>query len=76
MGIDLVEFGPSERGNRYALVVVDHFTKFAGSYPVPDKKASTIARTHFERWICDGCRPKVLHSDQGTEFIDGVLTEI
>ncbi|KAL6726387.1 hypothetical protein Aduo_008362 [Ancylostoma duodenale] len=49
IGIDLVEFGLSEKGNKYALVVVDHFTKFAGAYPIPDKKARTVASVLFER---------------------------
>ncbi|KAL6738325.1 hypothetical protein Aduo_011885 [Ancylostoma duodenale] len=75
--VDLVELGLSERGNRYALVVIDHFTKFLGAYPIPDKSAKTVARTIFERWICDGCRwPKTIHSDQGPEFVNNILSEI
>ncbi|EYC37336.1 hypothetical protein Y032_0802g2426 [Ancylostoma ceylanicum] len=75
--MDLVELGLTERGNKYALVVIDHFTKFLGAYPVPDKSARTVARMFFERWICEGCRwPKVVHSDQGPEFVNGVLCEI
>ncbi|EYC35032.1 hypothetical protein Y032_1180g3735 [Ancylostoma ceylanicum] len=77
IGVDLVELGLSEQGNRYALVVIDHFTKFLGAYPIPDKTAKTVARTIFERWICDGCRwPKTIHSDQGPEFVNSILSEI
>ncbi|EYC39508.1 hypothetical protein Y032_0653g1175 [Ancylostoma ceylanicum] len=77
VGLDLVELGLTERGNRYALVAIDHFSKFAGAYPIPDKKARTVAQVFFERWVCDGCRwPKAIHSDQGPEFINSVLSEI
>lgn len=72
-----MEYGQTERGNRYALVVIDHFSKFVGAYPIPDKSARTVARTLFERWICDGCRwPKCIYSDQGPEFINSVLSSI
>ncbi|EYC05726.1 hypothetical protein Y032_0080g1333 [Ancylostoma ceylanicum] len=77
IGLDLVELGLTERGNRYALVVIDHFSKYAGAYPIPDKSARTVARTLFERWICEGCRwPKRIHSDQGPEFVNSVLSGI
>ncbi|EYC40353.1 hypothetical protein Y032_0618g710 [Ancylostoma ceylanicum] len=77
IGMDLVDLGLSESGNRYALVVIDHFLKFVGAYPIPDKSARTVARTLFERWICDGCRwPKAIHSDQGPEFVNSILSEI
>ncbi|XGW13215.1 hypothetical protein V3C99_013667, partial [Haemonchus contortus] len=77
IGLDLVEYGLTERGNKYALVVIDHFSKFVGAYPIPNKSAETVARALFERWICGGCRwPKRIHSDQGPEFINSVLSGI
>ncbi|KAK6017264.1 hypothetical protein OSTOST_17217, partial [Ostertagia ostertagi] len=70
----VVEYGLTERGNKYALVVIDHFSKFVGAYPIPNKSAETVTRAFFERWICDGCRwPKQIHSDQGPEFINSVF---
>lgn len=52
VGVDLVEFGMSERGNKYALTFRSankHFTKFIGAYPIPDKTARTVAGVFFER---------------------------
>ena len=34
---------PTQRGNRYILTVVYHFTKHAEAYALPDKEAVTIA---------------------------------
>ncbi|KAL6733094.1 hypothetical protein Aduo_003776 [Ancylostoma duodenale] len=77
IGVDLVELGLSTNGNKHVLVVIDHFSKFVGTYPIPDKSAKTVARALFERWICEGCRsPKAIHSDQGPEFVNSILSEI
>ena len=32
----------SWRGNYYILTYLDHFTKFAEAYPIPNKEAETI----------------------------------
>lgn len=48
-----------------------------GAYAIPDKKARTVAEVFFARWVCEGCRwPKAIHSDQGTKFLNQVLSEI
>uniref|UniRef100_A0A7I4YKX2 RNA-directed DNA polymerase n=1 Tax=Haemonchus contortus TaxID=6289 RepID=A0A7I4YKX2_HAECO len=77
VGIDVLELGPTSKGNKYAVTVIDHFSKYAAAYPVPDKSAETIARTFFMRWIADGCRwPKTILSDKGGEFVNHVMEEI
>ena len=69
VGIDLV--GPTTitpRGNRYLVVAVDYLTKYAEVRAIPDKTASTIA-AFFELDIIarHGC-PRIVLSDNGTEF--------
>ncbi|EPB70881.1 integrase core domain protein [Ancylostoma ceylanicum] len=77
VGIDILELGPTTSGNRYAVPVIDHFSKFAAAYPVADKSAETVARTFFTRWIAEGCRwPKTILSDKGGEFENKVMAEI
>ncbi|KAK6027020.1 hypothetical protein OSTOST_06993 [Ostertagia ostertagi] len=69
VGIDLLEMGLTTRGNRYIVTIIDHFTKYLGAYPIPDKKAETVAEVLFSNWIC-GCGrwPATLLSDRGSEF--------
>uniref|UniRef100_A0A7I5E5B3 RNA-directed DNA polymerase n=1 Tax=Haemonchus contortus TaxID=6289 RepID=A0A7I5E5B3_HAECO len=77
IGIDILELGLTTRGNKYAVTVIDVFSKFAAAYPVPDKSARTVAQTLFVRWIAEGCRwPKTILSDRGGEFENKVLEEI
>uniref|UniRef100_A0A7I4Z234 RNA-directed DNA polymerase n=1 Tax=Haemonchus contortus TaxID=6289 RepID=A0A7I4Z234_HAECO len=77
VGVDVLEVGMTTSGNRYAVTIIDHFSKFAAAYPVPDKSAETIAKTIFIRWIAEGCRwPKVDMSDKGAEFENRVIEEL
>ncbi|VDK52496.1 unnamed protein product, partial [Cylicostephanus goldi] len=60
-----------------AVTVIDHFSKYAAAYPVPDKTAETIAKVLFVRWIAEGCRwPKTILSDKGGEFENKVMAEL
>ncbi|EYC17492.1 hypothetical protein Y032_0030g2085 [Ancylostoma ceylanicum] len=77
VAVDLLEMGLSANGMKYVLVVVDHFSKWLGAYALPDKTASSIATTLFQRWICENGRwPRQIHSDQGTEFVNSVMDEL
>ncbi|KAL6723932.1 hypothetical protein Aduo_018883 [Ancylostoma duodenale] len=69
--------GLTSRGNRYIVTVIDHLTKYLGAYPVPDKKADTIAEAIFSRRICEGGRwPECILSDRGGEFENAVVTAL
>jgi hypothetical protein len=61
-------------GKTYALVVIDAFTKFAQGYPMPNKKAETIASTFLQYYVQTFSMPDAIHSDQGKE-VDGVLLQ-
>ena len=44
MALDVAgEFHTSDQGNKYILVIIDYFTKFAFMLPLPDHKATTLA---------------------------------
>ena len=64
------------RGNRYILVVTDHFTKYVEILPVPDQTAevcaSRLANDFISRWGC----PLAIHSDQGRTFESKVFKEL
>ena len=51
------------RGMEYALIIVDHFSKWPEIVPLPDKGAPTVARAIFDHWICRYGVPERLHSD-------------
>ncbi|MCP6726113.1 transposase family protein, partial [Klebsiella pneumoniae] len=55
----------TERGNRYILTVVDHFTKHVEAYALPDQEAITIARVFLNEFIARFGVPYVIHTDQG-----------
>ena len=40
------------RDNRYIFTVVDHFTKHAEAYALPDQEAVTVARVFLNEFVC------------------------
>lgn len=62
-------------GNKYVLVFVDHFTKFAEALPLRDQKAETVARAFVERIVLRHGVPQQLLTDQGTNFVSGLMKE-
>ena len=55
----------TERGNRFILVVSDHFSKWTEIFPIPDFTAKTCADRILNEVIARfGC-PYDLHTDQG-----------
>eukprot|EP00731_Ephydatia_muelleri_P002072 Em0001g2072a len=45
-------FVESEEGNRYILVLGDHFTKYMSTYASPNQEAKTVARILVEKYFC------------------------
>ena len=64
----------SRRDNYYIFTYVDHFTKFAEAYPIPNKEAVTICRVLVEEIIPRLGVPIQLLTDQGREF-DNQMTK-
>lgn len=64
-------------GNKYILSMVDDLSKFVEFVAIPDQQANTVARALFEEILCK-CRyniPKVLVSDNGTNFTSNILKQ-
>ncbi|VDN31584.1 unnamed protein product [Gongylonema pulchrum] len=67
VGIDVLKLGLTRAGNRYLLVVIDHFTKWCSAYSIPDKKADTIAKVFADAWCArEGRTPLVFLPPQFT----------
>ena len=77
LAMDLVGPMPqTERGNRWILVISDHFTKWQDAFALPDATAPTIAAILEERVFCYFGLPEQLHSDQGAQFEGDLMTEL
>ena len=61
----------SDSGNTYALILVDHFTKWLKVILLKDTHAPTIALAIHDQWICRYGLMQHLHSDGATNVADG-----
>ena len=66
----------TERGNRYILLLTDHFTKYLEIMAVPDMTAEVCAarilNEYVSRWGC----PLSIHSDQGRTYESRIFKEM
>lgn len=63
----------TKNGNKYLLTIQDNLTKYSDAIPVATIDATTIALAFANNFICRfGC-PKVIHTDQGSNFISHTL---
>ena len=65
----------SRHGNTAILILVDVSTRFVVARALPDTKQHTVARCLFEIFTLFG-PPKVLQSDNGSEFVNKVLKSL
>eukprot|EP00731_Ephydatia_muelleri_P022337 Em0014g928a len=66
----------TETGSRYVLVAVDHFTKWAEAYGIPNQEAATVARKLVDEMFCRFSPLEQLHSDQGRQFESELVKEV
>ena len=66
----------TKQGNRYILVVTDHFTKWVEIFAIPDQTAATCADRILNDVIARfGC-PYDMHSDQGRNYESHIFQEL
>jgi len=77
IGIDYIGRLPkTANGNRYVIVAIDYFTKWAEARATPDSTAKTTARFIYEEIILrHGC-PQVIQTDNGTSFNNQLMAEL
>ena len=73
---DLVEYKSLSEVHRFILSVIDHLTRFAILIPIKNKEATTVVRNLVARVFSVFGVPEILHSDQGKEFDNQVVTEL
>lgn len=58
----------TKKGNKYVVVVTDHFTKWTEAYATRNQEAATVAQPLVKYWVAHHGPPRSLHSDQGSQF--------
>ena len=76
VGIDTLQLMPSYQGSKYLLVCVDHFSRYVIMVPLKDKTAKAVAHALVTKLFLVHSTPRVILSDNGTEFRNAVLEEI
>jgi hypothetical protein len=77
ISIDLIGPLPLANNNyKYALVMVDYFTKFAKTAPLISKEGGEVAEAIFKNWYSTFGIPYELQNDQGTEFTNDLLKRL
>ena len=76
IGIDVIQFPPSSKGNKYAIVFMDYLTKWPEVFPSKNQNSLTIARLLVEHFIPRHGVPVQLLSDRGAAFLSKLMKEV
>ena len=77
VAVDLVGPMPeTNRGNRWILVLTDHFTRWQDALALPDATAPVVATALDERIFCYLGLPEQIHTDQGAQFESQLMEEL
>ena len=76
VGVDVIRFPLSQRGNKYAIVFVDYLTKWPEVFPAKDQSALTIARLLVGKVVTRHGVPAQLLSDRGASFLSNLMKKV
>ena len=74
--IDFLSLERSKGGHENILVITDHFTRYAQTFPTRNQLAKTTAKVLFDNFIVHYGFPARLHSDHGRNFESSVIREL
>ena len=66
----------TEQGNRYALIVMDYFSKWTEVHAMPDQTAEAVAHILIKEVISRFGVPLQIHTDQGRNFESVLFKEV
>jgi transposase InsO family protein len=76
VSLDIVEPLPvTERGHKYLLTFVDHYTRFCEAIPIVKQDTETVAREFVTRIITQFGVHKKLLTDRGANFTSALIKE-
>ena len=76
--ISLDTIGPlpeDDKGNKYAIVIIDSFSRFLAVYPTPNDDAIAAAKALLQHMGTFLVTPCELKSDRGSAFVSNVITQ-
>ena len=74
--LDLKVYHPkNNRGYRYALVMIDNFSKFGFTIPLKNKNAITIKDSFENILIKSKRKPNLIESDRGKDFYNKIFQD-
>ena len=76
IGIDVIKFSKSSKGNKYVVVVVDYLTKWSEIFPTRDQTFITIARLLVEHTVPRHGVLGELLSDTTAVFLSKLMEEV
>ena len=77
VAVDLVGPMPlTSRGNKWILVLMDHFTRWQDAIALPDATAPVVATALDEKIFCYMGLPEQIHTDQGAQFESSLMAEL
>jgi transposase InsO family protein len=77
VGVDIL--GPlpeTSKGNKYALVFSDYFTKWVEVFAIPSMSAQTVAQHLLDDIVCRYGAPQRLLSDRGKNFLSSTVRAV
>ena len=73
---DLKDYGTeNNRGYRYVLVIIDHFSKYGWTIPLKNKNAISIKDSFENILISSKRKPKLIESDRGKEVYKNIFQD-
>jgi hypothetical protein len=76
MQIDLIDMtSRPDHDYKWILHMRDHFSKFSWTHPLTSKRAAEVAEKLVQTFCLFGA-PHILQSDNGKEFVAGVINEL
>ncbi|CAH1264333.1 KRBA2 [Branchiostoma lanceolatum] len=76
MQMDLIDMtSRPDEDYKWILHMRDHFSKFSWTHPLTSKRASEVAEKLMQTFCLFGS-PHILQSDNGKEFVAGVINEL
>ena len=76
VSIDYMKLDKCKGNFEYAMVVIDHFTKFVQIYATKNKSGLAAADKVFNNYILKYGFPRRIHHDQGPEFENELFTRL